>query len=153
MLQQVKEELKSYRHDLQNLENRKYQCAFNSFAFIVHTGFKYNQLHVTGHSACIDSTTIVDPTVGCAWFYSGCPVSRIKSILLNKIPPDVKTDWFTEGSLRFWWDYDFKLLENKKQNTLTDDWDVPIEVVILRATFKGVEFKSIGKFSDYVRNV
>ena len=80
MLQQVKEELKSYRHDLQNLENRKYQCAFNSIAFIVQTGFKYNQLHVTGHSACINSTTIVDPTVGCAWFYDDSYIIKIKNM-------------------------------------------------------------------------
>ena len=150
MLQQVKEELKSYRHDLQNLENRKYQCAFNSIAFIVQTGFKYNQLHVTGHSACINSTTIVDPTVGCAWFYDDNYIIKIKNILLHKTTPDVKTDWFDEDSLRYWWDYDFKLLENKNQNTLPADWNVPIQIVI--GTFKGVESTMIGKYSDYVQN-
>ena len=62
-------------------------------------------------------------------------IIKIKNILLHKTTPDVKTDWFDEDSLRYWWDYDFKLLENKNQNTLPADWNVPIQIVI--GTFKG----------------
>ena len=146
----VREQLNSYRHDLQNLENRKYQCAFNSMAFIVQSGFKYDHLFVTGHTACINKTTIVDPTVGCAWFYRDNHIEKIKNILLHKTIPDIKTQWFEEGRLNYFWNYDFKLTENLHQKTLPHNWDIPIQIVI--GYFKGKETINIGKYSDYVQN-
>lgn len=148
--QLVREQLNSYRHDLQNLENRKHQCAFNSLAFIVQSGFKYDHLFVTGHTACINKTTIVDPTVGCAWFYRDNYIEKIKNILLHKTTPDFKAEWYYEDNFRFWWDYDFKLAENLHQKTLPHNWDIPIQIVIV--SVKGKEANTIGKYSDYVQN-
>lgn len=146
----IKKELNSYRNDLQNLERRKIHCAFNSMAFIVQSGFNYDHLYITGHSACINSTTIVDPTVGCAWLYNNNPIEKIRSILLYKTTPDIKTEWFEEGRLNYFWNYNFKLTENLHQKTLPRNWDIPIQITI--GSFKGKETITIGKYSDYVQN-
>lgn len=148
MLQQVKEELKLYRDDLKNIDKRYAQCAFNSLAFIVQSKFKYQNLHLTGHSLCINQTTLVDPTVGCAWFYKGSYVDLIKNILNKKIKPHYTAEWFEEPIYKFWWDYTYKYNNSLKNGTLQQDWDVQIKAVI--TYMSGVEVKSLGKFSDYV---
>lgn len=145
----VKEQLNSYRNELQNSEQRMIQCAFNSMAFIVQSGFKYDHLYITGHSACLDSTTIIDPTVGCAWFYKDNPIEKLRSILLYKTTPDITTEWFETANLHYFWDYTFKLTENLHKKTLPNNWDVPIQIII--GSFKGKKQITIGKYSDYVQ--
>lgn len=144
----VKEQLNQYRKDLQDTNNRKRNCAFNSMAFMVQSAFKYDHLFITGHTACINKTTIVDPTVGCAWFYTGNKIEKIKSILQLKTTPDFKAEWFHEDNFRYWWDYRFKLIEKVEQKTLPHDWDIPVQIVI--SSLRSKESKFIGKFSDYI---
>ena len=147
-LQQVRKELKLYNSDLRNIEKRKIQCAFNNLAFIVQTKFKYDYLHISGHSVCINETSLIDPTCGCAWFYTGDYVNLVKNILKNKTKPNLFTDWFDQKTYDFWWNYAKKYHRIKQRDELPPNWDIPI--TILRGSFKGDNLTSIGKFSEYV---
>ena len=151
-LKLVKEEFNSYFNQLRDLESRKYHCVFNAVAFIVTTNFKYDHLYITGHNACINNDTIVDPTIGCAWFYTGNYEEKIVNILSNVLEPDLKADWFDHEHFPYWWDYTHKYKSHLNTNTLPTKWDVAIKII--RRKISPLKGKSItvGKFSDYVQN-
>ena len=146
---QVLKELNRYYNFLNNtIYAKRPNCVFNSLAFISHTNFKYDLVIVTGHTICANSDTIVDPTVGCGWFYHGSLSAKVKDILKNLTEPDFKTDWFLDKNFTQWWDYTFKYNRNVKAGTVIPG-KIPIQVT--RAAMECKEITDIGEFLEYVR--
>lgn len=148
-MQQVKEDLKEYNRVH---KNRRLNCQYNALAFAAITGMKYRILSVTGHMINGNYNTIVDATVGAAWFFpKGTDSEKITNILKNKTPPDVKAEFFDQNALNFWWNYEFKINEIKKSdpsNPRLKHWNVPIQ--IKRIIIQHSRPITIGKFSDFI---
>ena len=147
---QVLKELKNYKRFLNNtIYAKRSHCVFNSLAFISFTNFNYDLVIITGHTVCANLSTVVDPTVGCGWFYEGSLAEKIKDILKNLTKPDFKTDWYLDENFTQWWDYTFKYKRNVKAGTVIPG-EIPIQVT--RGSFECKEIIDIGEFLDYVQD-
>lgn len=120
-------------------------CGVNSVSFCEYINWNgICVVDITGHSCCATDKLLIDPTIGCAWYYEN--LSRtIVDALLGK-SPEIITSYFCEKNYKLFWDYEYKKEELWDK---VSEWDVPIDISIRK--IKTIKQKSIGKFSDFMR--